>query len=286
MIIDCHVHLMPGTVRQDRSHFCESDPAFGVLYRSAKAKLASEADIVSYLDSSGIDKAVVFGFPWADHELIERNNDEIWDFHQRHSDRIIPFAVLSPHGGNPAVYEAERTIAGGFSGFGELAVYAGGWTQAGFDALAPVFGMAASAGIPVLVHVNEPVGHEYPGKVHVDFPALVGILQRYPDLDVVLAHFGGGVFVYGLMPEMCKVFSRTYLDTAASPFLYDPAVYDVVSRIMGPEKILFGSDYPLLGLSRYLKHLDEAGLSEGVRAAILGGNTARLLAKKGNKERR
>jgi uncharacterized protein len=281
MIIDCHVHLMPERVRKDREPFCASDLAFDTLYRSEKAKLASESDIIDYLDRSGIDKAIVFGFPWSDHELIRVNNDEVWDFHQRQPGRIIPFAVLSSEGKDSASREAERTLQGGFAGLGELAVYDGGWTSAGFASLGPAFALAASAHAPVMVHVNEPVGHEYPGKVHVDFSALLETIRAHPDLDFILAHFGGGVFVYGLMPEIHGVLSRTYLDTAASPFLYDTRIYDVVSRIMGPEKILFGSDYPLLPLSRYLRDLDQAALEDPVRAGILGGNIQKLFEKAG-----
>ena len=123
MIIDCHVHLLPKKVRHDRTPFVKSDVAFGSLYSSPKAKLASESEIIEYMERSKIDKAVILGFPWEDHRLASENNDEIWDFHVRHSDRIIPFAVLSTAGGDQAVKEAERTIRGGFAGLGELAAY-------------------------------------------------------------------------------------------------------------------------------------------------------------------
>jgi predicted TIM-barrel fold metal-dependent hydrolase len=46
---------------------------------------------------------------------------------------------------------------------------------------------------------------------------------------------------------------------------------------MGQDKILFGSDFPLLGLKRYLKDLDHAQLDETARKAILGENVKRLL---------
>jgi predicted TIM-barrel fold metal-dependent hydrolase len=74
--------------------------------------------------------------------------------------------------------------------------------------------------------------------------------------------------------------ARTYLDTAASPFLYSPQIFDVACRIMGPDKILFGSDFPLLTLDRYVKDLERARVSAAVREAILGGNAARLIDKK------
>jgi hypothetical protein len=47
--------------------------------------------------------------------------------------------------------------------------------------------------------------------------------------------------------------------------------------MVGPDKIIFGSDYPLLPVSRYLKEMEDAGLPEDWQEKILGGNLARLL---------
>ncbi len=279
MIIDSHIHMLPRRVRNDRTSFCEEDRAFGLLYSSKKARLASGEDIIGYLDESGIDKAVVFGFPWGSHDLVAENNDEIWDFHQRYPNRVIPFGVLSPIGGERICRETERVLSAGFAGIGELAMYRGGWTQADFEALNPVLKLAAEAGAPVLIHVNEPVGHHYPGKLPVDFAELLKMIESNPDVDFILAHFGGGVFIYALMPELRRVFAGTYLDTAASPFLYDPKIFDVACKIMGRDKILFGSDFPLLPLGRYLKDFERARLDGQLRMAILGENAARLLLK-------
>jgi uncharacterized protein len=279
MIIDCHVHLLQRKVQQDRTPYVQSDIAFGALYSLPKAKLAGEDDIITYMDRSGIDKAVVFGFPWEDHHRVSENNEEIWDFHQRHPDRIIPFAVLSSRGGDAAHREAERAIRGGFVGLGELAMYQRGWSLADLEGLKPSLEIAGGAGVPVMIHVNEPVGHAYPGKIAVDFAGLLQIIKHHPEVNFVLAHFGGGLFVYGLMPEVAAVLSRTYFDTAASPFLYDSKIFDIVCRILGPDKILFGSDFPLLPLSRYMMELEKSGLDERVREAILGGNFIKMVEK-------
>jgi predicted TIM-barrel fold metal-dependent hydrolase len=280
MIIDSHVHLLPRRVRENRSVFLSKDRAFGAVYDSPKAKLVSDRDILDYLDGAGIDRAVVFGFPWEDHDVVRENNDEVWDFHDRHPDRIIPYAVLSPSGGDRAYSEAARTIGCGFSGIGELAMYHGGWSLSDFEALKPNLELAATAQVPVLIHVNEPVGHHYPGKIPVDFKGLLHIIEAYPDVDFILAHWGGGVFVYALMPEVRKILARTFLDTAASPYLYSSDIFKAATMIMGPEKILFGSDFPLLRLERYLKELDRAGLDGEVRNGILGANVERLIARK------
>ncbi len=169
MIVDCHVHLLPKRVREDHTPFCSTDLGFGSLYSSARAKFASEAEIIAYMDESGIDKAIVFGFPWEKSDLIKQNNDEVWDFHDRRSDRIIPFAVLSPKIDEVPYREAARTLGKGFAGIGELAMYHGGWSLADFEALQPTLESAAMMHAPVLIHVCEPVGHQYPGKVPVDF---------------------------------------------------------------------------------------------------------------------
>jgi uncharacterized protein len=281
MIIDSHIHLLPRKVRNDRSPHCESDPAFGLLYTSQKARLASEDDILNYLDESGIDKAVVFGFPWGNHELVAENNDEIWDFHQRNPERIIPFAVLSSSGGDRILRETERTLRAGFAGIGELAMYRGGWSQDGFESLKYCLREVARAEVPVLIHVNEPVGHHYPGKMPVDMNGLLNMIEKNPDVDFILAHFGGGVFVYALMPEVGKILKRTYLDTAASPFLYDPKIFAVAAESMGADKILFGSDFPLLPLKRYLRDLDHVHLEADIRSGILGGNAEKLFFERG-----
>ena len=279
MIIDCHVHLLPREVRTDRTSFCRSDLSFGAVYASEKARMTSENEIIEYLDRSYIDKAVVFGFPWEDHDLVAENNDAVWSFSQRWPDRVIPFAVLSPKGGEKAHRETERTLSAGFAGLGELATYHSGWDREAFEELGPSLELARAYGVPVLIHVNEPVGHNYPGKASVDFQALLGVIEANPDVDFILSHFGGGVFIYALMPEIGSVLARTYLDTAASPFLYDSRIFDIACRVMGSRRILFGSDYPLLPLSRYVKDLDQSGLDDELKAAILGENAVRLFAR-------
>ncbi|MDZ7698282.1 MAG: amidohydrolase family protein [Deltaproteobacteria bacterium] len=71
--------------------------------------------------------------------------------------------------------------------------------------------------------------------------------------------------------------SRVWFDTAASPFLYAPDIYRVAGNIVGSERILFGSDYPLLNPERYFKEMAEAGLSKADVDRITGVNAEKLL---------
>ena len=129
----------------------------------------------------------------------------------------------------------------------------------------------------LLIHASEPVGHLYPGKGSVTPDMLYPFITDFPDLTVVCAHWGGGLPFYALMPEVKQAMENVYFDTAASPFLYNPRIYSQVIQLIGAEKILFGSDYPLLTQSRLLKEIDSAELPGETRKLILSGNAQRLL---------
>jgi predicted TIM-barrel fold metal-dependent hydrolase len=93
-----------------------------------------------------------------------------------------------------------------------------------------------------------------------------------------LAHWGGGLCFYELLKqEAADVLAHVYYDTAASPFLYQPDIYNVMTKALGKGKILFGSDYPLLPAKRYFEEMAKAHLNQGDTAAIQGGNAAALL---------
>jgi hypothetical protein len=99
---------------------------------------------------------------------------------------------------------------------------------------------------------------------------------RFPDAKIVCAHWGGGLPFYALMPEVTESLRNVYFDTAASPFLYTPDVFSTVADLVGIDKILLGSDYPLLRPSRILRQLDESALSDDAKRQVRASG-ARLL---------
>ena len=130
----------------------------------------------------------------------------------------------------------------------------------------------------VLIHTNEPVGHVYPGKSPNTLSQIYRLVRRFPDNRLILAHWGGGLLFYALLKkEVRETLRNVYFDTAASPFLYEPAIWETAARIVGVDKILLGTDYPLLKPSRYLREIDASALSKEARKRIKGGNAAALL---------
>jgi hypothetical protein len=79
------------------------------------------------------------------------------------------------------------------------------------------------------------------------------------------------------MPEVAAALKNTFFDTAATPFLYRPQVFESVAGMVGADKILFGSDCPLLSPRRVIEQIESADLPWESKAMILGGNAQRLL---------
>lgn len=282
MILDVHTHICPPEIRENREAFFEDEADFRLLYQNPKARLIGASDLLAYLDGNGIDAACAFGFSWNRPETARLGNDYVLEAGRRFPGRILPFACVNPLLGSPAVREAERCLAGGARGLGEIATYCAGLGPGVRAGLAPLAELCREAGVPLLLHTNEPVGHAYPGKARMEPSEVYELVRGHPGTSWILAHLGGGLFVYHLLRrEAGEVLSRVYYDTAAEPFLYRPEVYRRVVEIAGADRLLFGSDYPLLGLGRYRADMGAAGLTALEMDAVLGGNAARLLGLEG-----
>ena len=277
MIIDAHTHIFPKNIRENREHLFPSESAFKLLYSPPESRLSGARAIIDTMDEQGIDRAVIFGFPWKKADTYKMHNDYILEAVAGFPERLIGFGCFDPLS-DEAVSEADRCIASGLSGIGELAFYQSEMTEEVLAHLAPMMGMLLEKGLPVLFHTNEPIGHMYPGKADMTLRQIDGLVKTFPENTIILAHWGGGILFYHLLKKEIKAhLKNVYFDTAASPFLYDPTVYRVATEILGPGKVLFGSDYPLLNPERYFSEIENVGLSSDDIKGICGLNAARLL---------
>jgi predicted TIM-barrel fold metal-dependent hydrolase len=262
-------------VRNSREKFAAEDDVFALLYGNEKARMVGARELVAAMDEQGVEASVAFGFPWKDLERGARHNDYVLEASTRFPGRIIPLACFDPR--SPGSFrEAQRCLAEGHKGLGELALYEG-MDDAGAAVLSPFLQLCREAGVCCLLHANEPVGHSYHGKAGMDLGALYRLIQENPATRLILAHMGGGLFFYEtLKKEVKEILADVYYDTAAVPFLYRKYVYRLAAGIAGPERIVFGSDYPLIEVSRYTKDLEDAGLAADEMELILGENARRL----------
>jgi predicted TIM-barrel fold metal-dependent hydrolase len=277
LTIDFHTHAFPQAIRKHRQRYFPHEPAFKLLYENPKARLIGADELVRAMDRQQVDSSVVFGFPWQDMTTCRMNNDYIIEAVVRYPDRLKGFCCVDPFVAD-AVGEVRRCLDAGLCGVGELAFYQGGIGADCIDRLTPIMKLLHQKDLPVLIHTNEPVGHLYPGKTPNTLAQIYRLIRRFPENKIVLAHWGGGLFFYSLLKkEVEQALANVYLDTAASPFLYRPAIYRYACELLGSRKILLGSDYPLIEPQRYRAELAQVGLAPGDLKRICGQNAAALL---------
>jgi predicted TIM-barrel fold metal-dependent hydrolase len=277
MIIDCHTHIFPDEVRKDRQAYSKRDKGFSSVYADSKAKMAGVEDLIASMDEHGIERSVVCGFPWDQPNLCSFHNRYLIESASRYPNRLIVFMTLLFSGRDWSEKELEGCLKDGARGVGETAFYRREMTSQDIHAMKPVLSHMEKKGIPLLLHVNETLGHSYPGKGTTPLERFYELILSFPNLPIVLAHWGGGLPFYELMPEVAKAMANVYYDTAASPYLYSKKIYAVVSEIVGVKKILFGTDFPLLSPRKYFQELEGSGLSKEDQTRILGLNLSKLL---------
>lgn len=280
MIIDFHTHIFKKNVIKKKQDYL-NDKFFAFLYSAKAKKMADHVILLQSMSESGVDRAVVMGFPWEKEKYCDEQNQYFRDAMNISGGRIIPFGSVPLKKGTDFDGRIKEIKDMGLAGIGEIAFYTDGMTAGNEKVLRKIVESAGIHSLPVNIHVSEPVGHNYPGKYNSNLAALCGIIRDYPGTQIILAHWGGGLFFYELMPEIRESFKNVYYDTAASPFLYSDDIYDIAIKVAGPEKILFGSDFPLIKSQRYLESIKKCVKSPGHIRDITGKNAARILKMKG-----
>ena len=277
MIIDFHTHIFSPRLRENREQYLGRDPCFAHLYSDPKAALATAEDLIASMDREGIDRSIVLNIGWASHQMCVETNDYIMEAISRYPERLVGFCALQPKAGEAAIAELERCAQGGMRGIGEMRPDTQGFDLGDEAMMRPIVEAAADHRFILLTHASEPVGHLYSGKGNITPDILYRFICHFPQIPIVCAHWGGGLPFYALMPEVSRALENVFFDTAATPFLYRPEIFTHVAQIVGFDKILFGSDYPLLAPSRITSQLRSLGLGQEAEDLILGGNAERLL---------
>lgn len=261
MIFDAHVHIgLPEFVVKPISREKLRRPAF-------RDRMENAVDSqLKRMDASGVDRAVVFGFPLAEVDRCAAN-EYVLAAVARHPDRFVPFMLVGD--------DTQEWLERGARGFKQQDIL---YDSGRFD-LPRAYAVMAEAGVPMLIHFR---------SVDAEGRSLVeqarGILRHVPDLKLIVGHMGRaepntGRGVVEAVRGLAE-FPGVSFETST---VRNPQVVAEAARIVGAERILFGSDYPFnswldedpLGIE--LEQIRSAGLPAEDARAILGGNLGRLL---------
>lgn len=277
MIIDFHTHIHPPEIRANRTEYLKRDSTFRALYSDSKIKLASIEDLLNSMELNGVDLSVIMGVGWSDLELAKYSNDYIAESVRRYPEKLIGFASVNPSWGEIAAVELERCVKVGLKGVGELHPDTQGFDLRDPGQMVYLMDVVQKNDLILTVHSSEPVGHLYQGKGHTSPEILWRFIQKYPSVNIVCSHWGGGLPFYALMPEVREGLSNVYFDTAASPFLYSSQIFQIVSQLVGSKRMLLGSDFPLIEAGRVLNQIKHSSLTSVEKKDVSGGTALNLL---------
>jgi predicted TIM-barrel fold metal-dependent hydrolase len=103
------------------------------------------------------------------------------------------------------------------------------------------------------------------------------VIQCYPDLRLVLAHLGGLRMWDDVQRYLLPAGKNVYFDTAYVSFYLDPEEMAELISDIGPERVIFGSDYPWEEPGRAAAIIGGLDLQEWEKEALLWKNASRLL---------
>ncbi len=271
MVVDVHVHVYPEDLVRDQESISQREPHFDLLTHNRVHKWGTVEDLIKRMDDTGVEESWIFGFAFKDMGLCRLCNDYVIEAVGRWPGRLKGMAVVPPLHPD-AEGEIARCHESGLIGVGELFPQGQGLDLDDARQTWRMVGACHERNMVLLIHTAEPVGHDYDGKGNVGPKEAAEFCINHPEAKVIFAHWGGGLWLYESMPEMRKILANARYDTAAWPWLYGPEVMDAALALGVGHKILYGSDWPILGYDRYLKLLERTSLSEQQVSMATGGN--------------
>jgi hypothetical protein len=278
--IDVHVHVeadghghysMDGELMDASAQYFRADhertPTLGQIaemYRSLRM-----AAVVFTVDA-----ATATGHP-------ALSSEDIADQAAAHADVLIPFGSVDPLREAAAVSQARELVHShgvrGFKFHPSLQAFA-----PNDPAYYPLWSEIESLGVPALFHTGQTgIGAGLPGgrgiKLRYSDPMLLDdVAADFPGLTVVLAH--PSVPWADAQISMATHKSNVYIDLSGwSPKYFPPALVRAANSYLR-DKVLFGTDYPLLTPERWLRDFEALDLKPDVRPKILKDNAVRMLA--------
>jgi len=205
---------------------------------------------------------------------------DIADAAAAHSDVLIPFGSVDPLRGAAAVAQARSLVTDhgvrGFKFHPSLQGFAPDDAQ-----FYPLWEQIESLGVPALFHTGQTgIGAGLPGgrgiKLRLSDPMLLDdVAADFPSLTLILAH--PSVPWAASSISMATHKANVFIDLSGwSPKYFPPELVRAANSLL-QDKVLFGTDYPLLTPERWLRDFEALDIKPGVRPKILKDNAVKLL---------
>jgi predicted TIM-barrel fold metal-dependent hydrolase len=205
-------------------------------------------------------------------------NDEMLEAAERNADVLIPFVMVDPWRDDAGAAEAKRLIDAGARGFKFHPPSQG--VYANDQRMYPLYEVIAAAKLPALFHTGQTaVGQgagagggirlKYGNPIYLDDVAV-----DFPDMPIIMAHPSFPWQEEALAIALHK--AQVYIDLSGwSPKYFPPILVQYANTLL-KNKMLFGSDHPMITTDRWMADFANAGFREEVQPLILKENAAKL----------
>jgi predicted TIM-barrel fold metal-dependent hydrolase len=266
MIIDTHVHLLAPENRKDSPSQFSSEGEFLRLEMSdPKARKvwqrASYENLLNVMDESHIDHALVFGFPWKSMERCRRDNNYAAECSIKANGKLWWLAVFHPFDGRTAVEELKNIIGDPYMIGVKIKAQFQDYSLKDIDLLRPFLEEITRHNKIALLHVQQPINSSNGNGAN----ELLNLIENFPNLKVIAAHFGGMLGMYQPYPPVGNKLRNVYYDTAMGITAGEMAA--VYASLGLTNKMFFGSDFPMHSPKKIindLKHFLENKQSQRV----------------------
>jgi hypothetical protein len=222
------------------------------------------------MDATGVEKA--FLRAWMRPEGVIISNDEIAAIVRKYPDRFLGMATVDPRKPMAAVRELERAVKE--LGLRALHMLPWIWNLPPNDKLYyPLFVKCIELGIPFCCQVGH-TGPLFPSEPGRPIPYIDEVALAFPELTIVGGHIG-----YPWTDEMIGLaykYPNVYIDTSAHlPKYYPPALVQFMNG-RGQDKVLFGTNYPMLFFTPCISQIEGLGLKPEAQEKFLRLNAMRV----------
>ncbi|MCZ8313706.1 amidohydrolase family protein [Phreatobacter sp.] len=235
-------------------------------------------EMLERMDRAGIEKSFLIaakvgqlGHPACYHVPYKLVADAV----QAYPDRFYGLAGLDPTEGMTGVRELERSVREyGFIG----AHFYPHWFELAPDHAKwyPFYAKCVELDVPIQLQVGQSMVYDprYPRRSVGRPITLDSVACDFPELKIVGIHVG--IPWTDEMIAMAWKHANVYIGSDAHSPKYWPASFVHFIKSFGKDKVLFGTDFPVLDFERTMKEIDALGFSDEVRAKFLRDNAVKL----------
>jgi len=267
MIVDTHAQIWVKEVieKLPTEMVREYEKVFGKRFDYSLESMLSE------MDRNGINKTVVVAVDAQTTFNYHIPNEIVAEVVSKSNDRLIGFAGVDPHKGKLALKEIEKAVDMGFKGIKFMPHLH--MLNPNDEKMYPLYEKALECDLVLLFHsgtqFHKGTKIKYCRPIYFDDVAV-----DFPELKIIIAHFG-----YPWYEEALAIVRRNenvYFNIAGWSPRYIPEVVIRQMNSLLQDKVLFGTDYPLMNYERVLKELKDLNLKKETYEKMFYKNAKKL----------